>query len=353
MPSARKILLLAGTGVVAVGLIGCLAFYWIVDRGLKGAAESATRRAPAGWMDSIRWSARLAPEALALALPRSEDGNAAAMLLSTDSGNTWAAPDHLTEAYNAQTAGRQLTGDEAAARRAILADTSLDRFVRAAKQGRWESLDIAISRSDTAVAHNVFIMAIPRFGNTRAVAYGLAIRSRMRLERGDRAAALEDARAAIGLGELMARREPWLIGHLVGRALIRIGAAELAHYGAATRDSALARQAAALEAWAKGRPGRLYTALAASPDSALIIAHDTSLALGWRAEAMFSLLRVYRARSILFGPSDQVIEQLDALSRDSDPDFARLAGMFKATAEWINDMGPRGRFDLMQSFNAL
>lgn len=345
---AKQLIALAGVVVLAVGLIGSLVMYWVVDTVMRTSFETAARQAPAGWMDSIRMYARVAPEVLALALPRTEDGNASLILLGADTGDYWRAPEHLTEAFNALTTGRQPTTEQAAAWRAVLADTSLDRYVRAARQRRWESLEIAISRSDTAVGHNVFQLWFPRFVNTKAVAYGLVIRSRMRLERGDRARALEDVRAVIGLGEQMARREPALTGS-IGRVFASYGANELAHYAEITRDTTLARRAAIAQAWAKGRGGRLFRALAGSPDSALVIARDTALALGWRGEAMVSLIMFQGARRIVFGVPGAVIERLESLGQDPDPEFARLAQMMVATARWINDLGPRGRFRFMQS----
>lgn len=346
---AKNLIVLAGVVLITLALIGSIVMYWIVDIAMRRSSEIAARQAPAGWMDSIRMYAQVEPEVLALALPRTEDGNPSLILLGADTGDYWRAPEHLTEAFNALTTGRQPTTDEAAAWRAVLADTSLDRYVRAARQRRWASLEIAISRSDTAVAHNVFQLWIPRFVSTKAVAYGLVIRSRMRLERGDRARALEDVRAAIGLGEHMARREPTLIGNLIGRVIVSYGANELAHYAEITRDTALARRAAVAKAWAKGRYGGVFRVLAVSPDSALVIARDTALALGWRGEAMVSLITFRRARGLLFGVPGAVIERLESLGQDPDPEFARLAQMMVATARWINDLGPRGRFRFLQS----
>jgi hypothetical protein len=83
--------------------------------------------------------------------------------------------------------------------------------------------------------------------------------------------------------------------------------------------------------------------LAGQPDSALAIARDTSLALGWRGEAMASLIvgpLQNGARGVMLGIPRSVVDRLEPLRHDRDPEFARLAEITWATANWINGLGP-------------
>jgi hypothetical protein len=324
---------------IAFGIVALiLAFaagglYWWADRALTAGHRLALARAPQGWLDSMRATARV-PDLSAFALPRTVDGDGS--VAAYDSAWRWTPPPRFLEAYGTLTRGRPASAADSALWRAVAADAALDQFVAAARMRGWGATARAVQGADSLYA--IFAIQVPRLNGARLACQGLVMRARVRLGRRDVAGARTDLAAAVSLGEQMARREPALLGALTGR---RILADALRTYGllaAATADSALARAARPLEAWASVRRGTNLTLLEAAPDSALVLAADTTVPLGWRSEAFSAMLfsDLLRMRGLVFGVPTATITALRRFAQDRDADLAHLARIAIATAERVN-----------------
>jgi hypothetical protein len=326
-------------GIVALVLACAVAgVAWWADRALTAAHRLALARAPQGWLAAMRASARV-PELSAFALPRTVDGDGSAA--AYDSAQRWKSPPQFPAAYESLTGGRPAGAADSAVWRAVATDTALDRLVAAARRRSWDATVRATLGADST---DLFAVAAPRAGDALRGCQGLIMRARLRLARHDLAGARTDLAAAVAIGEQMARREPTLVGALAGQ---RILAEALGAYGAlaaASRDSGLARAAGAAEAWAGTRRGTDLTLLEAAPESALVLAADPTVPLGWRGEALAAVLfsDLTRLRGLVFGVPASTLDALRAFATDRDPDFARLARVALATADRINQ-APRSR----------
>jgi hypothetical protein len=322
---------------IALGIvIAILAFaagglYWWADRAMTAGHRLALARAPQGWLDSLRATARI-PDLADLALPRTVagDGSAAAH----DSALRWTPPSRFQAAYGTLTRDRPATAADSALWRAVAADTGLDRFVAAARLRGWDATARTTVGTDTA---DIFAVEMPRSSGARLACQGLIVRARLRLARRDVAGARTDLAAAVALGEQMARREPTLLGALTGKRILAEALRAYGVFAAATGDSALARRARAAEAWADRR-GTDLTLLEAAPDSALALAADSTVPLGWRGEALAATLfsDLLRIRGLVFGVPASTVAAIRPFAADRDPDFAHLARIALATAERIN-----------------
>jgi len=328
----------AGTGCVAV-------LATIVGGVLYGAFEfRATARmredlgqAPSGWAASLRAYAR-APNLAPFMIARSEAGDAAAE--AHDTTRAWRLPG-IETAYRAMAGGPEAaTSVDSAIWNRVAADTSLDRFVRLARRREWQALDAVLAGADSTVRRNVLAIPVPRYGDLRNTCRALVVRAALRLNQGDQAGARTDLGAAVAIGDQMFRREPSLVGSIIGRSIIGSGANGWLRLARATGDTALARRAQAARDWAAIPPTATDVLLAAT-DTALAFAQDTSLALGMRAEALGDILLGYvvRPHGALFGVPGRYRRAIRALGRDPDPDLARLATMTAATAERVHFRG--------------
>ena len=335
---------------IALGIVALiLAFavgglYWWADRAMTAGHRLALARAPRGWLDSMRATARV-PDLAAFALPRTVDGDGSAA--AYDTALHWTPPPQFQAAYGTLTRNRAATAADSTLWREVAADTALDRFVAAARLRGWDATARATAGADTV---NLFAVELPGSGGARVACQGLIVRARMRLARRDVAGARTDLAAAVALGEQLARREPTLLGALTGK---RILAEALRAYGvvaAATGDSALARAARTAEAWAGSRRGTDLTLLEAAPESALALAADATVPLGWRGEALAAILfsDLLRIRGLVFGVPASTVEAIRPFATDRDADFARLARVALATAERINRAPKSQRWRSMQ-----
>jgi hypothetical protein len=326
-------------GIVALILAFAAAgLYWWADRAMTAGHRLALARAPQGWLDSMRATARV-PDLTALALPRTTDGDGSAA--AYDPALRWTPPPEFRTAYGALTRGRPATATDSAVWRAVAADAALDRFVAAARLRGWDATARATSGADSA---NLFGVEMPRSSGARDACEGLVMRAQVRLGRRDVAGARTDLAAAVALGEQMARREPTLLGALTGKRILAEALRAYAALAAASGDSARARAAGTAEAWAANRRSTNLTLLEAATDSALALAADTTVPLGWRGEALAAILfsDLLRVRGLVFGVPASTIDAIRPLADDRDPDFARLARVALATAARINQV-PIGR----------
>ena len=80
-------------------------------------------------------------------------------------------------------------------------------------------------------------------------------------------------------------------------------------------------------------------------DSAIAIARDRSLVLGWRAEALASLaLGQYRPYRIWGGIEPEVREAVAEFVNDPDPQMAKRANFIIDSMDRFDEMGMVGRW---------
>jgi len=332
-------------GIVAL-ILACAAagLYWWADRAVTAGHRLALARAPEGWLGAMRATARV-PDLAAFALPRTVDGDGSAA--AYDSALRWTPPPRFQAAYGTLTRDRPATASDSTLWREVAADAALDRFVAAARLRGWDATARATEGGDTV---NLFAVELPRSSGARFACQGLIMRARMRLARRDVAGARTDLAAAVALGEQMARREPTLLGALTGKRILAEALRAYGVFAAATGDSALARAARTAEAWAGSRRGTDLTLLEAAPESALALAADATVPLGWRGEALAAILfsDLLRIRGLVFGVPASTVEAIRPFATDRDADFARLARVALATAERINRAPKSQRWRSMQ-----
>ena len=335
----------AGAGcVVVLAAIGAGALYGFLEFRAMNALRDDLAQAPAGWAAALRDYGK-APDLALLVAERSEAGDGAAE--AHDTTRAWRLPG-IETAYRSLAGGAEsATSADSAIWDQVGNDTSLDRFVRLAKRREWRALDAVLAGNDSSVRRNVLAIPTPTYGDLRNTCRALVIRAIMRLDRGDQSAARTDLGAAVAIGEQMFRREPSLIGTIMGRAIIGSAAGGWARYARDAHDSVLGARALAVREWAAVPPGSVARYLIAAPDTALTLAQDTALALGMRAEGLTDILLGYmaRPRGSMFGVPSRYRAAMRTLSSDPDPDLARMAAMTAATANRIHF---RGRGDLMR-----
>ena len=191
------------------------------------------------------------------------------------------------------------------------------------------------------VAARVMLLPIAQYSGVRDAGRALVIRALMRQERGEVPGARADLAAAVGLGVQLVRHEPSYIGLMVGRTIAASGLHGWERFAVRADDTALAARAAALGAWARGRPGTYARYLLAEPDTAVAIARDTTLPPGARLLAVEQALSasLLRPRGLLVGPPRPVRRAIADLTRDADPNVARVAVVADATARRMNLFG--------------
>jgi hypothetical protein len=189
--------------------------------------------------------------------------------------------------------------------------------------------------------------AVPFMGASR-LGTMLLLRGEARAARGDRHGARADFGASLALGRRVYTTVPSAIGVSVGARIMGEGAAALGRLAASVRDSALARDAAAVADWTRAvRRGAFYGNLA--PDTTILLAGDTALPRGVRAAALEWTVSgsVFASPWYLVrGPSRAIARQVRALQTDGDPVIARLAVIADSSVSRLASAGISGRFHL-------
>jgi hypothetical protein len=227
----------------------------------------------------------------------------------------------------------------------------IDRFVRAARQRRYE---VRPPEGDSGGEDLYFPLGPgPRIRNLSGVgraSTGLALRIRARLERRDFALARAEIGAVFGVGELMWRNETRYWGLVVARSLLRDGARELKRYAELTRDPVAAAQAGVIEGWSSSQRRPPFYSIFAYPDTAMVIAADTSLPRGLRAEAIVGGVQgaaLSPLSRMIWGPPHWALRAVRALESDADPYVARAALIGDSTLTKLDRMGMYGRARLL------
>lgn len=325
--------------LVAVG--GIMA--WMIRR--EANLGRAALAPPAGWRDSLRARFTLPPEVVRLALPRTGDADAAELLgVGVPGGGLDSALRLRIFANNHVRNGEPLTPQDSATMRATFADSTLDRFVLAARQRRYEArlpdLDSIGKELYPPIGSGPKIRNLSRVNRAST---GLTLRIRARLERRELVPARAEIGALFGVAALMWHGETTYFGLQVARRLVGDGARELKRYALVARDTAAAARAAVLEQWASRPRTRPYISFTyAYPDTALVVAADTTLPRGVRAEALGIGVMGSALSSLtrmIFGPPGRALRAVRALERDPDPAVSRAALVGDSTLTRLEELG--------------
>lgn len=329
--------LAAGLGcVVVLALVAGAIVFIVFDVAARRRIGDELGQAPPGWADSLRLAGR-APDLTALSASRTVEGDGS--FIAHDSTLRWSR-GNVEDPYRAITSGHGSRADSALWRD-IAADTGLQRFADAGRMSEWKALDRLVDRAPVDVKRNVMALPVPMYAPLRNAARGLVIRGLEKLRRGDREGARADLGAATSLGEQVFRREPSAIGSFMGKSIIASGARGWLRYADLAKDTALGRQAWTVFTWASAPPSQIAQLMIVAPDTALVLARDTTLALGVRTEALVNVMNAWmlRPRGFLFGPPRKYKRAIRDLAADRDPEFARIAEMTYATARRMHVMG--------------
>ncbi len=337
------------TAIVIVAIFGF--FYGQIralDRGLLEAIGSPLDEMPQELLLQLRRGTRVPPDLLPFLLPRTEDGNAATFIFDVESLNNPTQLDALEQLYEKIKEGEDLEPDEEALWAEAVSNPALERFVVAARQNGYESLDMMLASVDDLSEPKLASVPFPGFAVVRQAALALTLRANRHRVRGELDEAAADIGAVLGLGMHLLTSSPTLVGSVVGRDILRPGLFELAHYADARDDIRLAEQVSWLGLWGIRLLdfSSLLTFLPTIPDSALRVAADTSLWPSVRIEAlnMLTLGQVMRAKHVWSGADDRLLGEVESLIDDDDPQFATAAQITLGTLQWFNDLGPWGRY---------
>ncbi len=327
--------------VVVAGIM-----WWMMRRNLEGQREPLA----AGWQDSLRVRYRLPDDVARLAPPRTDSGDALALLgsrVADRNDEEWRTRRLLLRSFERDTGS---TPADRAVIAGVLADTAADYLAAAARRQR---LDV-LTRLEAADDSSSVLLpplgdGLPLWSVARVHSDGLALRGYARLERRDLAGARRDFATLVGLGALLHRDEINLWGVIGGRRLIGEGARGLERVAAAARDTVLAGAAGRVAAWAGRRPSG-YISFGVAREQLLTIAADTGLPRGVRSNALADLVYVAifdPPMRLLLGPRGDVVRAVRALERDPDPVLARFAVVADSTLAALDRLGVRGRVRLV------
>ena len=298
-----------------------------------------------GWTDRMRQHAS-PPAALATFLiDERMDGNAAEWVYRyrEEAGDNQA----YALALNKLRREEAFEARDLAAWNGVLNDPTLDILAQAAAYDDYLSYDLVMALPENEDATNIFTVQGPLHFPVHFGAQGLALRARRKLASGQPREALNDLRRIFALGDHMMQGEFLLYGYLMGRTILRLAAQEAANYGAVTGDENMIATASEITRWHEetNNSGQLFEPMVTMRDSAIAIARDRSLVLGWRAEALASLvLGQYRPYRIWGGIEPEVREAVAEFVNDPDPQMAKRANFIIDSMDRFDEMGMVGRW---------
>jgi hypothetical protein len=335
---ARRLGFIAAVAA-AVLLLASAGLYWLADRVAAGAQERGVRP---GWFDTLRAQGRRLDVA-GLALERTNAGDGAALVYDTV---PWGpAPAGLTTLYGGVTRHRPLGAADSALWRRLAVEPGLERVVTLARMREWR----ATARATAADSTWIWGMRPPALRPERDALEALILRAYWRAGHRDPEGARADLGAVFAIGDLQSRREPGVAGAVAGLQWVREAARACAELADRDAESARAARCRGLSDAGPRPEVARFGALHARPDTAALVAADTSLLLAWRAEALeaLALRSLLRPRGILFGIPRAHAAALDPFVGDRDPDVARLALVTRRTAERL------GRLSFGQRLRAM
>ncbi len=345
-----------GIATAIVLVAGVLGFAWYLralDRDILSVITRPADEAPAAFLVKIRRAANVPPDLTLFIMPRTEDGNAASIILRDEDGNDLVRLQALERLHQKLLVENPLHPDERALWDEVVSDPMLEQYVAAARQKHYASLDIMMADQENLSEPKLMYARAPDYNGVRIGALALTLRAHRHRLHGELDQAARDIGAVLSLGHHILTKSPTIAESTVGRVILQPALTELAHYADARDDIALAERVSWLGLWG-GRTvnfGQLLSPLPVMPDFALRIAADTSLWTAVRVQAlnMIALGQVVRASHVLSGADDRVVSGVEELVNSPDPQFAKAVQITLGTLEWFDDLGPWGRLKFVRS----
>lgn len=335
--SRRKLVLLLGCASLTFVLV-LIAVAVVMFTMLRRERREFTAL-PGNWREELRAHRALPSEAELLRLPRSDSGDAAALLPIRRGGPSRSAT------VMRMARGMALDSSDRSRLAQAMTDTLVDAALRAARMTSYRIVPVMLA--DTTQSSRFWNVRVPEIytrGGVTHAANGLILRGYARVRAGRADAAREDLRGAISLGLLMHAREPTMAGANAGLNLVRTACRILAD-AAGRRDTATANAARRLAAWTAERTdafSNLWRAIYTNHDSARAAIADTTLPFGFRAEALYlgTIGEVFQdAWRMFWGPSRHAYRTVRTYQSSPDPDLAALALAADSALRQIDRVG--------------
>jgi hypothetical protein len=302
----------------------------------------------AGWRDSLDAIYRLPGDWRALPLPAADSA------VVTDSMVRMSGSDSAlrlrTVTLRRLQRGDTLAPDERRVLDASRRDTALARLAPIAGRTGDAAMTLLADAPDAARLMWPAGRGItaPFIGFSR-LGSALLLRGEARALAGDAAGARADFGAVIALGHRLYAGEPSAGGVATGARLMGEGADLLGRLAAGGRDTALARRAGELKAWAaRARHAPFLGFLPA--DTLLLLAQDSLLPRGVRVAVLESSVSsgfLGGVASIVFGPPRVLRELARDAQRTGDPVVSRAATIAERSLAQIHAAGFRGRYRMI------
>ena len=322
--------------LLLVGVGGTMMWMFIGDRGKNHVEPLA-----ADWQVKFR-AAYTPPPELAMLLPAQgpieADPSATMPVLDTTHRGRQSLAQRLARGLAMQPGDKAILDG-------TLRDTALDRVAALARMSGYDVMHrLRTTRPEQLIGPRADLLSPQNFRVARN-AMDLTLRGEARLRARDLRGARSDFTAATAIGAALWRTEMSLWDLRNARGLIGAGAQGLVRLGAAARDTALARRASVVTAWVDSSRSAWFQ-LWEFPDSMLIIAADTGLPRGIRAQAIADLTAasIVTPSRIISGPQESVMEGVRSLRSDRDSALAFVAGIADSTLRAYDRMWPLGRF---------
>jgi hypothetical protein len=335
----RKLLLWLGCSL-SVFLLLLIVVGVVLFRMARRPAGEQGAVLPADWRGRLRAGVTLPREASQLAPPRTDSGNAAAVLFGM--------PDRLTRSrvvLERIERGQELGADDAALLREAQRDSTLDALVAAARMRSYAAVPLLLQDTvGPSRLYGVRLASLFPNGTAGSTVDLLTVRGYARYRAGQRAAALRDIQAAIGLGLMRYQREPSWSGSRRGLQSTGAAAAVLARL-LERADTGTAGAARRLAEWARTRYEADLSAwrgLFAAPDSGLAALVDTLMPFPVRATMLYegslywTTANPWRA---FRGPPAAVWRRVHAYAESPDPDLRLLAAAADSALTRIERVG--------------
>ncbi len=345
-----------GIATAIVLVAGIFGFAWhlrALDRDILSIIAPPADEATADLMVKLRQAANVPRDLFLYILPRTEDGNAASIILQDADGNDLARLRALERLHQKLLDENPLRPDERALWDEVVSDPLLEQYVAAARQKNYATLDIMMADQENLSEPKLMYAPAPSYGGIRTGALALTLRAHRHRLQGELDQAARDIGAVLSLGHHILTRSPTLNESGIGRMILQPALTELAHYADARDNIALAEKVSWLGLWGDRTVNfwQLLSPLDTMPDFALRIAADTSLWTAVRVQAlnMIAIGQVVRAKHVLWGADDRVVRGVEELVNSPDPQFAKAARITLGTLEWFDDLGPWGRLKFVRS----
>lgn len=344
---------IATAAVLVAGVFGFALYLRALDRDILSIIAPPAEEDPADLLVKIRRAASVPLDLSLFILPRTEEGNAASIILLDEDGNDLARLRALERLHQKLVDENPLHPDERALWDEVVSDPLLEQYAAAARQKHYATLDIMMADQEKLSEPKLMYASAPSYRGIRIGALGLTLRAHRHRLQGELDQAARDIGAVLSLGHHILTKSPTINESKIGRMILQPALTELAYYADARDDIALAEMVSWLGLWGDRTVNfsQLLSPLDTMPDFALRIAADTSLWTAVRVQAlnMIAIGQVVRAKHVLSGADDRVIRGVEELVNSPDPQFARAAQITLGTLKWFDDLGPWGRLKFVRS----